>query len=130
MAGSVPIAQALLPIISKAAINTGYLGTIGTGIASIGLLANTKIAKETVRLLIAKTGVLGESQAAKQAFAQAMRDADEFDDVQAEINMALTHVMLRGDKERRTDDWHMRPKRLRDAEIRRVGGGPSKKARY
>lgn len=130
MSEAVPIAQQLLPLISKAATNTGYLGTIGTGVAAISLLANTKIAKEAVRLLIAKTGILDNSPAMKKALADAMRDAGDFGDAQADINMHDAHHILRGDK-RRTDDWHVRPKRIRTPEIRRAEGqGPLKKARF
>lgn len=113
MTDSIPIMQKLLPIIAKAAINTGYLGTVGTGIASIGLLANSKIAREAVRLLIAQTGLVDDSQAQKRAMADAMRDASEFDDVQSEITFTGVHPLLRGDKKRRTDDWHKPSKRTR-----------------
>lgn len=105
---SVPIAQSLVPIVSKAALNSGYVGTIGTGIAVLGMLSNTEVAKEAVNLLIQATKDFSENDQVKKAIREAFGDAAEFAAVEEEIVFAPMKTMLSGAKHR-MDDWHIPP---------------------
>ena len=107
MKESIPYVESLIPIIIKAATNTGYLGTVGTGVAVLGLLQNRDVAKEAVRILIAKATEIHASAGIKEAYRKAFEDADDFADVQGAIQFKSHHTVLRAVSPHRTDDMDL-----------------------
>jgi hypothetical protein len=81
---SVDVAEQILPFVLKAAKNVGYKGAIGTGVAALSLLFDTKIGREAARLMIAKTkDMLNKSESVLMR--EAYKEVDDFMEVEEEI---------------------------------------------